>query len=512
MRDDLEVDNTPDRRDARRRMLRSRARTISLRFKLLISFVSLILFLTAAEIGLRFAGYLYVYNHIYDAIPLGGPYDDGRGDERPSGIPSGRPTRTILCVGDSFTVGSKVGKTQTYPALLQSRLAALWPDVDVRVYNKGICEATTGVVKKHLASWIREYRPDAIILLVGAANRFNPIDYELWADANAWTMMKSSFTHLRIFKVARAIWLSESRHRVLQTIYPGYMRHEACIYHQEFDRALASDGAVRRYWSEYRGGELGAAIASAESASREATSEPSRIEALFALTRFRIENGDLEEAAGLLDGPLAQVPASDETTNCRAFYYGLMCGGYFSTKHYDPDRMIDYCLAAADLDPFNSMYFYGVARAFDVQSRYDARAIHDRWVGLGEKYPDLADFEWYRDYLRLFADKTAWDAGVSEWIRRDLEEIVDESRASGVQVILQNYPVDYAVANTALEELATRKSLTLADHRSRFASLEPRSDFLFDDDHATVRGNEEMVSLLVELFAKLEWPNISGSQ
>ncbi|MCC6159402.1 MAG: hypothetical protein IT350_15235 [Deltaproteobacteria bacterium] len=504
--------NSRESRSERHRLLRRRARAIPLRFKLLISFVSLFLFLVFAELGLRFAGYLYVYNHIYDAIPLGGPYDDGRGEERaPPGTPE-RPTRTILCVGDSFTVGSKVEKTQTYPVLLQSRLAALWPNVDVRVYNKGICEATTGVVKNHLASWIREYRPDAIILLVGSANRFNPIDYELWADANAWTVMKSSFSHLRIFKVLRAIRLNESRHRVLQTVYPGYMRHEACIYHQELDRALASDDAVRRYWSEFRAGNLGAAIASAESASREGSSESGRIEALYALTRVRIENGDLEEAVELLDGPLAALPASDENTNCRAYYYALMCGGYFSTRHYDPDRMIDYCLAATDLDPFNSMYFYGVAKAFDVQSRYDARAIHQHWVRLGETYPDLREFGWYRDYLRLFADKTAWDAGVGEWIRRDLDEIVAECRASGVRTLLPNYPVDYAVANSAIADLAATQSLPLVDLRSRFAALEPRSDFLFDDDHTTARGNEEMVKLIVEALARIDWTNIPGTQ
>ncbi len=494
-------------RTERNRALRRRARAIPLRYKVLLSLVSLVLFLVLLELGLRFAGYLYVYNHIYDAIPLGGPYDDGRGDARLDSTRSGRPTRTILCVGDSFTVGSKVEKTQTYPALLQSRLTALWPDVDVRVHNKGICEATTGVVNNHLATWIREYRPDAVILLVGSANRFNPIDYELWADANAWTMIKSSFTHLRVFKVLRAIWLNESRHRVLQTVYPGYMRHDACIYHQMVDVALASNENARRYWLEYKAGNLPGAIVSAETASRDGAGESDRAEALYALTRFRIENGDLEQAATLLAGPLAELPESDENTNCRAYYYALMCGGYFSTKHYDPDRMIDYCLAATDLDPFNSMYFYGVAKAFDVQSRYDARAIHDRWAGLAKKFPDLAEFEWYRDYLRLFEDKTAWDAGISDWIRRDLSEIVGELRQADARIIMPNYPVDYAVANSAIADLATTYSLPLVDLRSRFAALEPRADYLFDDDHTTARGNEEIVNLIVETLAREDWPS-----
>ena len=144
-----------------------------LKIKLLISLVSFSLFFSLLEVGLRVVGFLF-----YDMHKEIIHFSYGSNED------SLTKKFNILCVGDSFTVGGEAAdiKYETYPAQLSRILNTNCPDRQFFVINKGICESNTRMLLHHLPGEIEKYHPDIIILLIGAANRFNAWDYDLYAN------------------------------------------------------------------------------------------------------------------------------------------------------------------------------------------------------------------------------------------------------------------------------------------------------------------------------------------
>jgi lysophospholipase L1-like esterase len=76
----------------------------------------------------------------------------------------------ILCVGDSFTFGMGAAVGYSYPAQLQKML-----DADGRrsfkVYNCGFSGWTSGKLASYLPGFLSRYRPNVVVLLIGASDR-----------------------------------------------------------------------------------------------------------------------------------------------------------------------------------------------------------------------------------------------------------------------------------------------------------------------------------------------------
>ncbi len=106
---------------------------------------------------------------------------------------------TILCVGDSYTFGGFGSYENAYPYQLQKMFNAV-PGNRIKVINGGACEYNSRQVLARLPSLIKDYKPDAVILLVGATNRFNLALYDM--DGNPIMGIIKSF---RIYKMAKMI-------------------------------------------------------------------------------------------------------------------------------------------------------------------------------------------------------------------------------------------------------------------------------------------------------------------
>ena len=106
---------------------------------------------------------------------------------------------TILCVGDSYTFGGFESYENTYPYQLQKMFNSV-PGNRIKVINGGACEYNSRQVLARLPSLIKDYKPDSVILLVGATNRFNLALYDM--DGNSIMGIIRSF---RIYKMAKMI-------------------------------------------------------------------------------------------------------------------------------------------------------------------------------------------------------------------------------------------------------------------------------------------------------------------
>jgi hypothetical protein len=98
---------------------------------------------------------------------------------RAGGVPAGGAAVTILCVGDSHTYGAPLPAEESYPSQLQARLDADSPGL-YRVINAGIPGINSAMVSHRFEANLLRYRPDLVILWVGANNLWNEQETGHW--------------------------------------------------------------------------------------------------------------------------------------------------------------------------------------------------------------------------------------------------------------------------------------------------------------------------------------------
>lgn len=84
----------------------------------------------------------------------------------------------ILCVGDSNTYGLYVRRYESYPAQLQAALAALETERPIEVVNLGVPGSNSAQLLNRLPTYLDRYAPDLLIILIGAADHWNPAEMD----------------------------------------------------------------------------------------------------------------------------------------------------------------------------------------------------------------------------------------------------------------------------------------------------------------------------------------------
>jgi lysophospholipase L1-like esterase len=466
------------------------ARRTPLAIKLLFFLVSLALCLGALELGLRLAGSLAYPEH-----------DDGSQWPREEPAPPG--TRTVLCLGDSFTWAGWMPRGQTFPGQLQAYLATRSPTHAPRVVNRGQCEANSRQVLERVTGDLATYHPDVVLLLVGSANRFNPWGYEAWRTQGLQPGWADRLSQLRVVKLLRITWLSFqalraswaggmvdvlAQDRVNRTRSRMFRYQAGLLKPQEgvAPPALPDTPGVR----ECQAGDHAGALAAARGL---ATREPARaVPGLCALARCLSESqagGALRELAAVTRG---MEPMPEELQDCNAYYVSHLADTLRKSGR-DFGEALELHLLGLELDPYENYHLYQIAKMFDLQSRVDAPRVQATFARIAEANPVLREFKPFREHWDTWRDRARWQDNVRQWLNDDLEAIAAAVEKSGARLIVQNYPVDYPAANTALEELARRHGAAFVNHRAVFAGRPDPRALLADDDHCTAAGHALMV-------------------
>lgn len=473
-------------------------RKLALRYKLLISLVSLLLSLTALELGLAVVGRVY---YSPDAV-----YRD---DELEADA-AGGPLKTVVAVGDSFTHGGLVAGDATYTHFLRQYLREQHYD-NYRVKNLGICELNTGELLRRVSQMIDRNQPYAMLLLVGATNRFNPWDYEAYAHRGPVSSLLKNFFNLRVVKMARFIRLAlfargdGDRQDLLTLLSPSdrsrETRHDRHMAYIEYWQEIVEQGSnddLARAWAVYFKGDKKAALRQAEEMFSNRSLRGRDL--LFSLTYFYLHNDRPDKVREMMELASKNDKDSDAILNYLTYYRFELAKYYRVMLQYD--TAIDWYLQAIALDPDADYFFYEVNKIFDRQSHYTSEMMYAKLVDLQKVNPDIVLSKMYQNHLQLYRDKQEWERGIEDWIRHDLNEIARICRRRGVKLIIQKYPVSYPLANSVLEEIAQKYQLPVVDHLSRFEKLEPKSDYFFDDDHCTAAGHKIMAENVLQTLVK----------
>ena len=460
--------------------------------KLIIGLTSLLLSIGALELGMRLAGHAYLARTV---LP------EDRIDLSPQ-------THRILCVGDSFTFGGRTSRDATYPALLERSLT---PPAGERyqVINRGVCEYNTRQVLELLPEWLDLYQPELVLVLVGAANRFNPQGYGWDQDTGGLARLSGGLQGLRVVKMARFISLAlqgrSDAWRGSWVHYDGsprplgvdgrsgadspYMEAKRWLAEREATELPGSD-PLSMIWYLHNQGELERAIRVGNEA---LASHPDDEELTCSLGYFHYRTGQLEQAHASFSQALERFPSSGFVHALAAFFYSN--AGRDALLGGNPDQAIPWLFEAMPLIPDDEYVYYAMSKAYSLQSTHSAQVVLDRCHTLVTQHPELANNPKLMNHIAMFERAEGWDRTVESWLEEDLDAIVRAGQASGARVVLGSYPVPYELANRQLQAAADRHGLQLVDHQRRFTQLleaEPADRYLFDDDHCTEAGHEVM--------------------
>jgi len=462
-----------------------------LRVKLSIAFGSLILFLVLLEICLRIAGQIYLSREITHY-----------GDVKTSNY-------VILCLGDSFTWGGGVTRDETYPAYLSEMIKSRDPHKKILVINKGKCEYNSSQVLKSLPRWLKIYRPNIVILLVGSSNRFNPWGYNSYQSPGLLSDLKDTLDNLKVVKMIKLIstnlkarvlyWDAEHLFKEEPRIISGYNYDTSLVYrdrgfnyikNKQQIKSPASNDKLSTAWYYYNTGKTQQAIKLLEDSIKD---NPRSLENLCALAYGYYNSGDFQKSEKFLQQARHINPGSEFVRGQMDFFYRAAQKFYQKTGKLD--LAMEYFRKAIELNPDDYKNYYNLSQAYDLQSKYNAEFFIDFLQGLLQTQARLKDNAVFMAYLEFFKEKKQNEDKISSWLRNDLDKIVLLCKGNNTDIIIQNYPVSYPMANTALKNTATNHSLAFVDNLGIFALeqfplTDEVNDYLLDDSHCTAKGHK----------------------
>ncbi|MDD5115937.1 MAG: tetratricopeptide repeat protein [Candidatus Omnitrophica bacterium] len=409
--------------------------------RILVFFVGLFTVFAVLETSLRIIGYNYQKARETSVRGLRSKGKDGF---------------TILCLGNSFTLGIGAPAGQSYPDHLQRIFNLNNPDMKVIVVNRGVgCENTTELLGK-LKGHIENIRPDLIILQTGQVNGVNFCRY---------TEYLNRISPCR-FSFGRAIYslhdlLCKIRTYKLLSLLTANLKDK-----HKSERPLA----------EYQRRDIGQM--DAELAIRSYDKD------------FFADEKKVKEAISLFKKGIEESP---NYPNSYAFIGRI----YLYQGNYDKALkwFIKGVMANPDfrknVDAGEDNHNYRLIREMRevAVSRHEARIVKkiDEFTSeFSKKYPGSAE-----NLLSLSRNN------ISAWVESDIEEAVRICRDRGVKIILQDYglcPIssDCKFYNDAIRNVALHLQVPLVDNEKIFQEIMDKGgkpeDYFIADGHCNSNG------------------------
>jgi lysophospholipase L1-like esterase len=441
------------------------------------SCLSLLLSLAALEGALRLGGKILTRLRQEETQPMS--WDSGRNPKE---------VINILALGDSFTFGGLSQNRKSYPSQLAVILSRQHPGL-TNITNNGVCEFTSRQVLNALPTAITLNRPDMILLLVGAANLFDPYPY---ADEimPLYAQYDNFFRRLRIYKLLRYCYfeITEITERIKRNAakarQPQYMAADIGFSSNERDRLF-----------KLNAGQLGEQAAILEEKISKQTNPAIHDIWLLAEIQFLLKNRD--KSLALLERIVDTASDAAEQDQLMREIVGYLVNFNPRPPRRQEDAVADLLLGVKvgfPEDHSDRHRMAGLVRMYSRNSELNPQTAIDAIDYLTTKRPRFYKNKELAAARLVFSNMKIWRDHIGAWFEHDMRNIIRLVSEDGSKIVLQTYPLPYEPINTIVRRLSEEMSLPLVDHEKIFAPLiaKHRSRYLRDDNHCTDLGHEIM--------------------
>ncbi|MDD5255918.1 MAG: tetratricopeptide repeat protein [Candidatus Omnitrophica bacterium] len=258
-----------------------------------------------------------------------------------------KDTYRIICLGESTT-------QMQYPSYLEESLNRSGAGIRFSVIDKGVAGTNSGVILSHLEEYLKEYRPDMVVAMIGINDQGVHLPQESATVSSAAIFFRS----FRVYKLVRLLGL----HIASKIKAPGRQDIAAAL-RQEPDDALTnkSSGECIELGKSYRSqGDF----SRAERAYRKALElDTESDKPLVELAWFYKERGNYPESERLFKKALELNPRNDDA------YAGL---GWFYKMQGDLAQSILFLGKALELNPSNTSACVELGSLYRFRENYPA--------------------------------------------------------------------------------------------------------------------------------------------
>jgi hypothetical protein len=422
--------------------------------------------------------------------------------------PVARDAWRVLAVGDSFTRGCPLSPQERFPEQL-GRLLRAGGSSSTVVFNEGICELNSWQLRARLPGWLETHQPDVVLVLIGAANQYNPWG---WSGRGARSSPPAAQV-LRMPRAARVLgwWLGGrlvAGHRAslawalsgtpssLVGDYgpPSYFRgFKAWRDDLRPDSATSVTAELLRLAADEG---LASGLAAAEAALALHPGDPLLLCAGVVMLG---EHGATGKARAWLVRNGGGASGHPLLRGCSSWLAVL--DGLDATADQRWDEVISVSLAAIPEDPDEPHHHYALTRAAGFAG---PQASRDAAVALGRTAPALGGQAVATRALLM--DPEEHQRRALAWLEEDLDAIAAQVDAAGATLVLQTYPRGFDAVDALIARSAARHGVPLVDHRRVFAAAEESGEaaaLFVDDDHCSALGSGLMAAgVLTSLMAE----------
>jgi lysophospholipase L1-like esterase len=446
--------------------------------------------------------------------------------------PRPRPVRAgsefvILCVGDSFTAGTVAGN---YPLYLGEILADRGHPVSV--INAGLGGANSTMVREALPGFLSSVRPDLVVLLAGGTNLTNYHGYSRFLEPTWWARVDDLLFSVRVWRLGRYTWITlrgppggqapsdAGSPPLLQTSppddagpereYPDLDRElAACLGWDarsgappepfEEQRRCVEEYIQRRpedplgYWALGLLAQRGTSWEEAESSFRACLArDPERAACMEQLGLLLLRRAETRpEALTLLKEGTRLRPQSASAHMALGLYYA-------HERRFDEG--LAELVACATYDPANWACFDKLGTL--ARTEEQRRVVVARLATLAPESALARDTLVALESMQGGADPLA---DLAAWAHADLARMVEECRAQGTRVVLQDYP-NASRLNAVLRAVALEEGLPFVEQYRVFDDLlragAQRADLFEPDGHPTPAGYRRMAEVLADALER----------
>jgi lysophospholipase L1-like esterase len=456
----------------------------------------------SAKKGLIFlAGLLAILVLLEIALRILGFFSQGVNIEDYSKIDPKKSNYTILCLGDSHTLGYGVQARDSYPAQLE-RLLNSKSDKRFSVINKGLLAQNTSQLLAVIDGQLDKYKPDLIILLTGGSNHWNYYGYT--RSSENWLY------NIRLYKLAILLLKGVEDKRSSE----------------EQENIVSKD--LRRYKEKVRHyKEL-------------VNSEPGNVKHYFYVGLYLFKMQNMREAVEWFKKGIRIDPLYANnylmTNLCYAFLndWEATIEWLESEIEINPDNAILYDLMASNYERLNkpkeSQRYYYLARSkskanlkmqFEKIETMELNELEKRAAAADDGFRKMME-----DNVRFRSDFYGYSGGegeekvinenmelVLDWIKSDLRKIIQKCLDRDIKIIMQKYALKpeksswtltAQFVNYALDDIAKEYSVPLVDNEKNFKELGIMQDEYFTADLNDAHPNEKGYALFAEkLYEKM---------